>query len=319
MLAIVLVLSMTACGSSQKKVDEAVDSLTSFDAKQAEIELTYSGKTTSGAADIAGKMVVVNIGDNNFAMEVKYKMDNSEYETVTTLFVTDSAVYINATQAMDFIGKLYPSYSVIKSYIKLSSDYVMLTKEEIATYLTAYGVDASSLNLTNTSTSKTSLKETAKVMFDILQQASDKSKTSFMTAEDGGLKFKIKAADCEKILDAFADIDIAASYSKSGNEEFEKNKDQYVQSYKDSVTKLKDQLKSSGVKIDMDATAKAESGNKAVTIKSNTKITTSSDEESKLGLNITYSQDASASYTLPSKSASLAEVMAILQKLGVTK
>jgi len=319
-LVATMVMSMTACGSSAtpKTVDAAVSQLSSFEVNQADIDMTFSVKQAAGNTDFAGKVVAVNMGNNTGAVEISYKMEGGSFTPVTTLFITDSAVYINATQAIDFITTLFPAYSIIKTYITLSSDYVMITKAELLQYLSAAGVDTSTLDLSASTVTSADSKKLTEMIFGITKETSEKSGTSFLSLKDGALNIVITPENTDKILTALGNIDIATYIDKMGDESLSTNKTEYAQKFKESIQDFQSTLNSEGVKTNITATAKTEgeSGSKKATIAMDAKLASTEDSVNSV-MNITYSEKATATYTLPTKSATLAEVLAILSKLGI--
>jgi len=319
-LVATMALSMTACGSTTKSktVDDAVNQLSSFEVNQADSEMVFAVKQSTGDTNFSVKMVAVNMGDNTSALEIQYKMDGGTYAPVTTLFLTDDAVYINATQAMDFITTLEPTYSMLKAYVTLSSDYVMITKTELMQYISALGVDTSELDLSTAKTASIDSKKVTEIIFGIIKETSEKSGTSFFTLKDDVLNMVITPENSDKILTALANIDITTYIDKLGDTSIASKKTEYAQVFKESIEEFQSTIKSEEIKPDITATAKTEgeSGNKKDIIVLNAKLT-NSDESINGVMNITFSEKATASYTLPTKPATMTEVMSILSKLGI--
>lgn len=319
LLVAVMVLSITACGSSSspKTVDDAVNQLTSFEVKQADIDLTLTKNDSTGDESNVAKIIIVNMDEKNAVFDVQYKMDGGEYMPVTTMFTSDSTIYINATQLLNFITTLVPSYSMLKSYIKLTNDYVMITKEELLSYLSDYGVDSSSLDFSETAESTARLKELNKMFFNIMKDASEKSGTSFLSVKDGALKIEITPDNIEKILTALADIDYAKYVDQLGDATLSGKKDEYNQTFKDAIQEFQSSLKSESLKVNLTSTAKTEgaSGDKKANITMNGKITDDTNTM-KIDMNMICSEKASKTYTIPTNAEPLSQLLSSLSKLG---
>lgn len=323
LIVMTMVLSLAACGksaaTSENSIDKVVENISAFDAKQVEMEGTLTGSIEGETLDYSGKMIVAQIDDKSCAVELQYKL-NGTYVPVTTIFATDKAIYVNLKQGLDFAGQISSQYKILSSYLTLSNDYVMVTYDELVTYLEAAGVDTSDISLDalqNQAT--TNSKESVQASINFLKELADKSGVSFLTAKDDALNIDISADDFEKVVSALADMDMASYISQNAPQVITGSTDDFNTEFKNEMSDLKSAITQDGLKLTVNSSIKPEgkSGERTNNMTFKVNATDATTDNAEIGLTATAYEKSTASYTVPENAATLTELMLLLNKLGM--
>lgn len=324
LLIMTMVLSLVACGSkkeatSSDSIDKVVEKVASFDVQQVDMEGSITGKVEGETLDYTGKMIVSKIGDKSAAIELQYKKDGN-YTTVTTMYVTDKALYVNLKQALDFMGTISSQYKILSNYITLSSDYVTVTYEEMIQYMQAYGVDTSEISLDGlTNQASVDSKESMKSGINFLKDLADKSGVAFLSAKDDTLNFDISSDNLEKIFTALSEMDIASYISQYAPQMITGSNDEFNTNFKSQMNEAKESLTQDGLKMTMNGSIKPEGKSGEMTDKLSFKMsaTDSTTDTVEMNMTATYYEKGTASYTVPTNAATLTELMTLLSQLGI--
>lgn len=315
LLISVMMLSVTSCTNKPTTVKSAVEQLTSFDVNESDIDFKCVTEAEGGNVEFSGKATIVNINKNDCAIEIKYRTDGAEYTTVSTLFITEDGIYINAKQAFAFISKILPQYASLGSYLNLSVDYVKITEKEMESYLKQYAIDSSFATSADTKNSAVVMKKITFGLLDMLWKLSEKTETHFATVEDGVLKMNITSESAATIFKEIEEFDYAQYNSSISVEQ----KRYYNSQVQNAIEKLADPVgKDIASAISIVGQTEGKKGRKVSNITLNLEMTNDKSERVTVNMNVSNRQVAISSYVVPSEYSSISELTSRISMGGST-
>ncbi len=217
-LMLVMVVSLVACGSKAASTPKDVLAAmmgAEVGSAQYTMDFVIGDNTVNVKMDLSQKDEM----NGMFTISAKFNVPEAGYEVkeftpVTEMYVVDgTTVYMNVGQIMDFLTGIDSQFAMFESYLGLTSDYVMISYEDIIDLYKAAGMDPAEAGLTMPTEADANLMELSQnalveIFGDFLNEYATNAGDSVIAVKDNKITFTMTPENMATVIDAMAKIDV---------------------------------------------------------------------------------------------------------------
>ncbi len=224
-LMLVMVLSLVACGSKAATPKDVLVAMSGAEVGSAQYTMDF----VIGENTVNVKMDLSQKDEMNgmFTVSAKFNIPESgyaieEFTPVTEMYVVNGTeVYLNVGQIMDFLVEMDSQFAMIEAYLGLTSDYLMISYEDLIDLYESMGMDPAELGLTMPTEADANLMELSQnamieIIGDFLNEYATNAGESVIVAKDNKITFTMTPENMATVVEAMSKIDVEAYVKNLG-------------------------------------------------------------------------------------------------------